>query len=575
MELKQYVSTLWKWSWLIVLSTLVAAAASFWATSRMPRIYRTATTLMVGQFTQAANPDSQDFYISQQLARSYIQMVARQPILQGAIEALGLDMGWQALAGQVKADQVPGTQLIQIDVQDTDPQRAKALADEIARQLILQSPTPVEEQEQAQHRKFVNQRLGILQTQIEEAEKEIEELEGRLVLENSARGIQDIRTQIEGLQQKVALWQDNYAKLLDFYKGYNRTNYLSVVEPASVPTTPVSPNVKYYILLAAATGFALAAGAAFLLEYLDDTIKTKEDVDHVLKLPTLGNITRIPRVREPTDHLVTLQLVHSPANEAYRVLRTNIQFSTLNIPSPQLLLVTSSGPGEGKTTTACNLAITMAYAGKKVILVDADLRRPSVHRFLGMYNQVGLTSLLLDDTLPIEAALLETPVADLKMMPSGPLPPNPADLLSSERMQQRVEQIKELADVIIFDSPPVLAMADASILATLCSGVILVVDAGRTRSQVVRRAKETLSQLNLNVLGAVLNKLTARHTHNYYYSYYYSYADANGERQRIPHRESSAPPAPEVGLLARLTHPIRNRLPVDGRAPLVKDREKA
>jgi capsular exopolysaccharide synthesis family protein len=574
MELKQYASTLWKWSWLIVLSTLMATISCFWATSRMPRIYSTTTTLMVGRFIQTADPSGQDFYISQQLAQSYIQLVRRQPILQGTIDTLGLDMGWPALAAKVNTSLVPGTQLIQISVQDTDPQRAKALADEIARQLILQSPTPEGEQEQAQYRQFVNRRLGVLQSQIEEAEKQIDELQGRLVLENSARGIQDIQGQIEGLQQKITIWQDNYAKLLDFYQG-SRTNYLSVVEPASIPSTPVSPRIRYYVLLAAAAGFALAAGAAFLLEYLDDTIKTKEDVDRVLKLPTLGSITRIRRVREPTDHLVTLQLVHSPATEAYRVLRTNVQFSTLNIPSPQLLLVTSSSPQEGKTTTACNLAITMAYAGKQMILVDADLRRPSVHRFLGMYNQVGLTSLLLDDTLPVEAALLETPVAGLKVMPSGPLPPNPADLLSWEPMKQRVEQMKELADVIIFDSPPVLAMADASIVAGLCSGVILVVDAGRTRSQVVRRAKETLSQLNLNIIGAVLNKLTARHTHDYYYSYYYSYADANGERQRIPHRESSAPPAPEVGLLARLTQPIRNRLPVDGRAPLVEDREKA
>jgi capsular exopolysaccharide synthesis family protein len=572
MELKQYVSTLWKWSWLIVLSTAVAAAACFWATSRMPRIYSTTTTLMVGRFIQAADPSGQDFYISQQLAQSYVQLVARQPVLQGAIESLGLDMPWQALVGQVNTSLVPGTQLIQISVQDTDPQRAKVLADEIARQLILRSPTSAEDQERAEYRQFVSQRLGTLQAQIEDGEKQIGELEGRLALENSARGIQDIQNQIATLQEKDTLWQDNYASLLDFYKGGGSTNYLSVVEPASIPSTPVSPRLRYYVLLAAAIGFALAAGAAFLLEYLDDTIKTDEDVDRVLKLPTLGTITRIRRVREPSDHLVTLQVTHSPATEAYRVLRTNIQFSTLNTPSPQLLLVTSSSPGEGKTTTACNLAITMAYAGKRVILADTDLRRPSVHRFFGAFNQVGLTSLLLDNSLPVEEALVETPVVGLKLMLSGPLPPNPADLLGSEPMKQRLEQMKELADVIIFDSPPVLAMADASILGTFCSGVILVVDAGRTRSQVVRRAKEILSQLNLNVMGAVLNKLTPRHTHDYYYSYYYSYAD--GERQRMPRGQSNTSP-PQVGLLARLTQPIRNRLPVDGRAPIVEDKEKA
>ncbi len=568
MELKQYVSTLWKWNWLIVLSTVVASVFSFWATSRMPRVYMTTTTLMVGRFIQTADPTGQDFQISQLLAQSYVQLVRRQPILQGAIETLGLNVPWQALAGQVNVHLVAGTQLIQISVQDTDPQRAKILADEIARQLILQSPTPVE-QEQGQHRQFVSQQLETLQVQIEDAEKQIEELQGRLALENSARGIQDIQNQIEVLQGKITTWRGNYTGLLDFYQG-SRTNYLSVVEPAMVPTTPVSPNTKLNVLLAAAIGFTLAAGAAFLLDYLDDTIKTDDDVDRVLNLPTLGAITRIRRVREPSDHLVTLQYPYSPTTEVYRVLRTNIQFSSLNNPSPQLL-VTSASPREGKTTTACNLAITIAYAGKRVILVDTDLRRPSVHRFFGVSNQVGLTSLLLDDALPVEAALVETSVEGLKLMPSGPLPPNPAELLGSEPMKRRLDQMKELADVIIFDSPPILAVADATILGAICSGVILVVDAGRARSDVVRRARETLSQVNLKVLGVVLNKLSARRAGGYYYNYY---SHARSGRQRRNPRQSNTSAAPQVGLLARLTQPIRNRLSANGRSPAAEAEEK-
>ena len=180
MEIKQYLSILWKWSWLIVLSTLVAAAASFWATSQMPRTYMTSTTLMVGSFIQANDPSNEDFYISQQLARSYLQLVRRQLVLQATVESLGLDMPWQVLAGQMEASLVPATQLIQIGVQDTDPQRAKVIADEIARQLILQSPTQKEDQEQAKHRQFVNQRLALLQAQIEEGEQKLEELESAL-----------------------------------------------------------------------------------------------------------------------------------------------------------------------------------------------------------------------------------------------------------------------------------------------------------------------------------------------------------------------------------------------------------
>jgi capsular polysaccharide biosynthesis protein len=263
MELKQYVSTLWKWSWLIVLSTAIAAVSSFWATSRMPRIYMTSTTLMVGRYLQTANPTGEDFAISQQLAQTYVQLVRRQPVLQAAIEALGLNVEWQGLAEQVNVNLVAGTQLIQISVQDTDPQRAKALADEIARQLILQSPTPGE-QEQAQHSQFVRQQLESLKVQIADAEKQIQELQQRLALENSARGIQDIQNQITVIQERVTTWQGNYASLLGSYQG-SRTNYLSVVEPAPVLITPVSPKTKLNVLLAAAICFTLAAGDAFLL----------------------------------------------------------------------------------------------------------------------------------------------------------------------------------------------------------------------------------------------------------------------------------------------------------------------
>ncbi len=570
MELKFYLSTLWKWSWLIVLSTMVATVSSFWATTRMPRIYSTSTTLMVGRFTQTADPTGQDFYISQQLAQSYLELIRRQPVLQGAIDTLSLDIPWQVLAGQVSATLVPGTQLIQITVQDTDPARAKTLADEMAQQLIRQSPTPVE-QDQSQHRQFVSQRLGTLQAQIQEAEQQIKELEQRLALENSARGIQDIQNQIETLQQKVSTWQSNYADLLNFYEG-SRTNYLSVVEQATVPTTPVSPRVEYFLLLAAAIGFSLAAGAAFLLEYLDDTLKTKEDVERVLKLSTLGTITRVPKVRQPSDSLVMLQANYIPITEAYRMLRTNLQFATLNQPLPKIL-VTSASPGEGKTTTACNLAITIAYGGKPVILVDADLRRPSLHRVFDLSNQVGLTSLLLDESLPVEAALVDAAVPGLRLLPSGPLPPNPADILNSEPMQQRLAQLQALAGVIIFDTPPILAVADTVILGPLCSGVILVVDAGQTRCEVVRRAKETLEQVNLKIFGVVLNKLSTRQAKGYYHYDYYSHASSRGR----PKQSKKTTQIHRSALWGQLTQPPTHQAAGNGHGPaidVVEEEEK-
>jgi capsular exopolysaccharide synthesis family protein len=537
MELKQYVTTLWKWSWLIVLATAVAAASGYWGSRQMPRVYRTSTTLMVGQLLQSRDPSTQEFYTSEKLAQTYVQLVRRQPILQATVEELGLNMNWQGLAGRVNGGTIAGTQLFQISVADTNPQRAQTLANEIAHQLILQSPT-TPEKEQEQHRQFVSEQLVNLQAQIDDAEAQIDQLEERLAVESSARAIQDLESQIAAIQQKITTWQSNYADLLAFFSE-SRINSLTVVEPATIRTTPISPKTKFNILLAASVGFLLATSAAFLLEYLDDTVKSDEDVGRVLGLPTLGAITTIKGIKEPPDNLITIQHPRSPVSEAYRVLRTNLQFSNLNNPTATVV-VTSASNGEGKTTTAANLAVTMAQAGKQVILVDADLRRPDLHRLFGLPNKVGLTSLLLDETMSLETALVDTGPESLRVLPSGHLPPNPAELLSSQPLQKRINQMQEWADVVIFDSPPLLAVADATILGSYCGGVVLVVRAGRTRSETIRRGKEALEQVGVKILGVVLAQVSTRRFANYYDYYYghYSHISDNGNRSAKP---ASAP----------------------------------
>jgi capsular exopolysaccharide synthesis family protein len=175
-------------------------------------------------------------------------------------------------------------------------------------------------------------------------------------------------------------------------------------------------------------------------------------------------------------------------------------------------MVTSAVPGEGKTTTACNLAIAMAQAGKRVILCDTDLRRPSIARVLGVSSEIGLTSLLLDRALPVEQALVDGPVAGLRLLLSGPLPPNPGELVGSDAMTERVAQLEPLADMVVFDSPATLGVADATILAAHADGILMVVAAGRTRSELVKRAKATLEQVGLPIVGVVLN-LVARRRH--------------------------------------------------------------
>ena len=202
--------------------------------------------------------------------------------------------------------------------------------------------------------------------------------------------------------------------------------------------------------------------------------------------------------------LITLTDPRSPAAEAYRTLRTNIDFSGLD-RSIHALLVTSVAPVEGKSLTLANLAVAMAQGDKRTILVDADLRRPTLHTLFGLNNDKGLTSLFIDAKGPIEPAFKDVKVPNLQVLTSGPLPPNPAEVLGSQRMLDVIAALKQRADIILFDAPPVIAVPDAAVLGKRVDGVVLVVDAGQTRREHARRAKEQLEKLNIRIVGAVLN----------------------------------------------------------------------
>lgn len=207
---------------------------------------------------------------------------------------------------------------------------------------------------------------------------------------------------------------------------------------------------------------------------------------------------------QQASSLITLSDPRSPAAEAYRTLRTNIYFSSVE-HSLHTLLVTSVTPVENKSITPANLAVSMAQGDKKTILVDADLRRPALHVLFGLKNDKGLTSLFMDAKGPIEPALQNTGVPNLQVLTSGPLPPNPAELIGAQRMLDVIDLLKTRADIVLFDAPPVIAVADASVLGTRVDGVLLVVDSGHTRREHAKRAKQQLEKLNIRVIGAVLS----------------------------------------------------------------------
>jgi capsular exopolysaccharide synthesis family protein len=270
-----------------------------------------------------------------------------------------------------------------------------------------------------------------------------------------------------------------------------------------------------------------------------------------LKLPTLATIGLIQGDSPSPNHmLATLDDEKSEVADAFRMVRTSLMPGKPGAPSGPLL-VTSAAPAEGKTTSACNLATTVALAGKRVILCDADMRRPRVHDVFGLPNRGGLSTLLLDGTEAVDSMLLEAETSGLRILPAGPRPASPADLLGSAAMQQRVLELQELADIIIFDTPAVLAVTDAVALASLCSTAIIVVDAARMRMGPAQAAVAALDQSGLPVHGVVLNKVKRRRSRHYAY-----YSDPGTWPER-PDLSGGSAPAGWRALVERFARPLR------------------
>ncbi len=300
---------------------------------------------------------------------------------------------------------------------------------------------------------------------------------------------------------------------------------LTRVEDAIVASTPISPNIPLNIVLGALVGLALAVGLAVLREVLDTRIRNERDIEQLTDTPIMGGIVFDPKAAERP--LIVQVDPRSPRAESFRTLRTNLQF--LEIDGARSFVVTSSIQGEGKTTTATNLAIAMADAGMRVLLVDADLRRPKVSRYLDIEGAVGLTDVLIGHST-LGDTVQRWGRGSLFVLPAGQIPPNPSELLGSRAMQQLVATVEKEFDAVIFDSPPLLPVTDAAILAKRAGGVILVVAAGRVRKNQVGGAFAALQNVDARVSGVVLTMLPVKGPDAYGYTYGrygYTYASDN------------------------------------------------
>ncbi len=382
---------------------------------------------------------------------------------------------------------------------------------------------------------LINQEINNIRAAVtasyQAARSEEASLRGRVEqLKQDVLSLQDRSIQLNILRREVDTNRELYNGLLQRFKEIGvaagiGTNNISVVDEAKVPGWPYKPNLRLNALLALVLGLLGGVGLAFLFEHLDDTFRRPEELEKLLGLPVLGVI---PKTRQERGDSRPMALVghddpRSAFAEAYRSVRTALQFSTAS-GVPRLLTVTSAMSGEGKTTTALSLAIQFAQAGKRILLIEADLRKPSLHRVLNLDNQVGLTNYLAGGgAQPVDIAK-PTHIPNLFAIPSGPLPPNPAELLSSARMVELLGLAAGKFDQVIVDSPPLLGLADALIIGNLCEGTLLTVEMGSTPRGYALGALKRLRGARVHVLGAILTKLEARAgAYGYYRSYYYYY----------------------------------------------------
>ena len=513
-----------RWWWLLVLLPVLAGIIANELISRQHPLYAASATLLISPGQSNGNStDMSSIQSGQRLAATYQQLVATEPVLGPVAERLGPPFTVGGLQGAVSAGTVSDTQLLRITVSDTDPEVAARIANWVA----------------AEFQDFISRQELVstdysqagLDTLIQSTEQQIADTQARIqgleaVGERSTSQEAELngqltrRMQLEDSLERLIVQQQNLGVSVSSLQ-----TQAQVYVPATVPGGPYAPRVLFYTLLSAFFGGLIAVGVIGFIEYLDNTVKPSLDFLAMFGAPMLSVVPTVPRLKSGSDQAYILTHPTSNAAEALRLLRTNVEFAAAS-RELSTLMVTSAVPGEGKSTITANLGLAMAQSGFSVVIVDADLRRPSQHRIFGLNNQSGLTTLL---THPLKEwqQVASDIVPGLRVISSGPLPPNPADLLSTERLRSLIDDIQDRVDVVLLDTPPVLAVSDALVVSSFTDAVLLVSLAGQTRIGMLQRAFNAFPE-TVRRVGMVLNQQERGGDTSYYYYGYYGPDTAPG-----------------------------------------------
>jgi non-specific protein-tyrosine kinase len=513
MDLARYLEILDRRRWVVIFTALAALLVTGLGAYLQAPSYSAAATVRVAQASQGS-VDYTEYLYAERLMNTYAAMLESWPVLREVSQRLELDIPPEVLEKQIKIEVLLNTELLRISVEDQDPALAGDIANALAAALV----------EQGLSFYFGGEKSGreILQEQMVAIKGAIEQDRGvaQAMLDGEAPWD---RQRMDDLQAKIKIEEEMYADLARKYEDARlaeaaRANSISIVEPATKPMRPSGPQPPLLLLVGAMAGLIAGIGLAFLLESLDPTLHATADLERVTTVPVLAAIPRVTWPRTAQGAKVIVGPNDSSLGEAFRFLRTNMLLSSPN-GALRTVLVTSAEPGIGKSVVLVNLAASVAQSGAKVVIVDADLRRPFLHQAFHFANDRGLSGLLRGQATA-ESLLRDTPIPHVRVLPSGPPLLDPAEALSQSRLRTIIQELAQVADMVLIDSPPVLAVADAAILAPLVDGVVIVVGCDRTPRSQALHALRQIETVGGKPLGFVFNQIRTRD--EYYPRYYRS-----------------------------------------------------
>jgi capsular exopolysaccharide synthesis family protein len=519
-DLREYLAILRYRKWTILLITMLVVGSALFFSYRQTPIYESETRVLVRSSTPPVGVAPT--IVNLETERALVDSAAVASLVQ---KQLDLPRSPEALLESLEVSVETNTEILAIRYSDPDPLVAQQLARGFAQAYTTFRRRQAQEQFRSQERAIQEQIAGV--------EDEIADIQGEIDQTADPEEQNTLSAQRDSLLARLGVLQQDMENLRTLTASQGTGG--EVVQPANLPTSPASPDFIRNGLLALAVGLALGIGLAFLRERLDERLRGREDLEAQIGAPVLATVprARVRRRRRNRDYVVTMADPKGGPAEAYRTLRTNIQFlartGTLGV-----IGIVSPAAGEGKTTTAANLAVSIAHTGKRVVVVSCDLRKPRLHRCFGIPNDPGVTSVMSGTKLM--DAIQKPGMESLRVLASGPTPPNPAELIGSEAMERMLEALRMSADFVILDTPPLLAVSDGVSLASRCDGVLMVADARTTARGALVHAREQLEQVGAKVVGSVLNNFDpsrARYYSHYHGSYYASYRPKE-DRERQP-----------------------------------------